>query len=210
MTHTQYYDSPLGRMLMAADGAALTGLWFEGQKHFARTLTEQHAEGDLPVFAETAAWLDMYFAGRNPGPVPTLALHGSDFRLAVWDTLLAIPRGSVTTYGDITRQIAAERGLSRMSAQAVGGAVAHNPISIIVPCHRVVGTGGSLTGYAGGIARKQALLRPEPLLRPQNGNGAVKSGPSKFEKRRQRLILPQVVPRGTAKITKTKRAELPF
>ncbi|WP_288297266.1 methylated-DNA--[protein]-cysteine S-methyltransferase [uncultured Pyramidobacter sp.] len=161
MTHTQYYDSPLGRMLMAADGAALTGLWFEGQKHFARTLTEQHAEGDLPVFAETAAWLDMYFAGRNPGPVPTLALHGSDFRLAVWDTLLAIPRGSVTTYGDITRQIAAERGLSRMSAQAVGGAVAHNPISIIVPCHRVVGTGGSLTGYAGGIARKQALLRLE-------------------------------------------------
>lgn len=161
MTYTKYYDSPLGRMLMAADGAALTGLWFEGQKHFARTLTERRAEGNLPVFAETAAWLDTYFAGQNPGPVPPLALHGSDFRLAVWDALLAIPRGSVTTYGDITRQIAAERGLSRMSAQAVGGAVAHNPISVIVPCHRVVGTGGSLTGYAGGIARKQALLRLE-------------------------------------------------
>lgn len=161
MTYTKYYDSPLGRMLMAADGAALTGLWFEGQKHFARTLAEQRAEGDLPVFAETAAWLDRYFAGRNPGPVPPLSLHGSEFRLAVWDALVAIPYGTVRTYGDITRRIASERGLSRMSARAVGGAVAHNPISVIVPCHRVVGAGGSLTGYAGGIARKQALLRLE-------------------------------------------------
>jgi len=163
MTYTKYYDSPLGRMLMAADGTALTGLWFEGQKHFARTLTEQRAERDLPVFAETAAWLDAYFAGQNPGPVPPLSLHGSDFRLAVWDELAAIPYGSVKTYGDISRRIASDRGLSRMSAQAVGGAVGHNPISIIVPCHRVVGAGGSLTGYAGGISRKQALLRLEGL-----------------------------------------------
>lgn len=161
MTYTKYYDSPLGRMLMAADGAALMGLWFEGQKHFARTLAGQHAEGDLPVFAETAAWLDTYFAGQNPGPVPPLSLHGSEFQLAVWDALVAIPYGTVRTYGDITRRIASERGLSHMSARAVGGAVAHNPISVIVPCHRVVGAGGSLTGYAGGLARKQTLLRLE-------------------------------------------------
>lgn len=163
MLYIKYYNSPLGRMLMAANSVTLIGLWFERQKYFARTLMGQHAKGNLPVFSQTRTWLDKYFAGQNPGPVPPLSLHDNAFRLAVWNTLATIPYGTVRTYGDIARQIASERGFNRMSAQAVGGAVAHNPISIIVPCHRVVGTNGSLTGYAGGIAKKQALLRLEGI-----------------------------------------------
>ena len=149
---------------MAGDGEALTGLWFDGQEHEAETLCADHAEGDLPVFEETKRWLDLYFSGRIPDFTPALHLRGTAFRRDVWEILLTIPRGSVTTYGEIASHIAAQRGLEHMSAQAVGGAVGHNPVSIIVPCHRVVGADGSLTGYAGGIERKAWLLALEGWL----------------------------------------------
>ena len=117
-------------------------------------------EKNLAVFDQTRRWLDLYFSGREPGFTPALNPAGSAFRRAVWEILLKIPYGKTTTYGQIAREIAAARGLAKMSAQAVGGAVGHNEISIIIPCHRVVGTHGSLTGYAGGIDRKIKLLQP--------------------------------------------------
>ncbi len=148
---------------MASDGTALTGLWFDGQKYFAEGLTETAAAKTLPVFDETVRWLDIYFAGRRPDFTPPLNLEGTSFRKEVWQQLLQIPYGETTTYGELAAQLAAHRGLKQMPAQTVGGAVGHNPISIIVPCHRVVGTGGSLTGYAGGLAKKLALLKLEGI-----------------------------------------------
>lgn len=164
MDYTQEYGSPLGPVTLASDGEALTGLWFAGQKYDRSTLSDENEQRDLPVFRETARWLDRYFAGDAPDSTPPLKLRGSPFRQAVWEILLTIPRGSVTTYGEIAAHIAAQRGLEHMSAQAVGGAVGHNPVSIIVPCHRVVGADGSLTGYAGGIERKAWLLALEGWL----------------------------------------------
>ncbi|MBR2779680.1 MAG: methylated-DNA--[Firmicutes bacterium] len=158
MNSIQYYDSPLGRILIASDGTAVTGLWFEGQKYYAEGLAPDCTEQDVPVFREVRRWLDLYFSGRDPGFTPPLSLDATPFRKEVWDILLMIPYGETKTYGEIASQIAARKGLSGMSAQAVGGAVGHNPVSLIVPCHRVVGAGGSLTGYAGGLERKQALL----------------------------------------------------
>ena len=148
---------------MASDGTALTGLWFDGQKYFAEGLAETAAAKKLPVFNEAVRWLDIYFGGRRPDFTPLLNLEGTAFRKEVWQLLLQIPYGQTTTYGKLAAQLAAHNGLKRMSAQAVGGAVGHNPISIIVPCHRVVGTGGSLTGYAGGLAKKLALLKLEGI-----------------------------------------------
>lgn len=149
---------------MASDGTALTGLWFNGQKYFAEGLTETAAAKTLPVFDEAVRWLDIYFGGRRPDFTPPLNLEkGTAFRKEVWQLLLQIPYGENTTYGELAAQLAAKHGQKRMSAQAVGGAVGHNPISIIVPCHRVVGTGGSLTGYAGGLAKKLALLKLEGI-----------------------------------------------
>ena len=161
MYFTSHYTSPLGGITLASDGQALTGLWFDGQKYFADTLPSEHTEAELPVFEQTGRWLDRYFAGQMPDFTPTLRLLGSPFRLAVWEILCQIPYGSVTTYGEIAARLAKQRGVPRMSAQAVGGAVGHNPVSLIVPCHRVVGSGGSLTGYAGGVEKKAALLRLE-------------------------------------------------
>ena len=161
MTYTQHYDSPLGGILLAADEAGLTGLWFDGEKYFADSLPAEHAEQETPVLAETRRWLDIYFTGKEPDFLPPLHPIGSAFRQAVWDILLQIPYGNTTTYGEIARQLAEKQGLGRMSAQAVGGAVGHNEISIIIPCHRVVGTNGSLTGYAGGIDKKMKLLELE-------------------------------------------------
>ena len=161
MYFTSHYTSPLGGITLASDGQALTGLWFDGQKYFADTQPLEHTEADLPVFEQTGRWLDRYFAGKIPDFTPTLRLLGSPFRLAVWEILCQLPYGSVTTYGEIAARLAKQRGVPRMSAQAVGGAVGHNPVSLIVPCHRVVGSGGSLTGYAGGVERKAALLRLE-------------------------------------------------
>lgn len=163
MLYTCFYKSPLGGITMASDGTALTGLWFDGQKYFAEGLAETAAAKTLPVFDETVRWLDIYFSGRRPDFTPPLNLKGTAFRKEVWQLLLQIPYGQTTTYGELAAQLAAHNGLKQMSAQAVGGAVGHNPISIIVPCHRVVGTGGSLTGYAGGLAKKLALLKLEGI-----------------------------------------------
>ena len=161
MAYTQHYDSPLGGILLAADEIGLTGLWFDGQKHFADNLPAEHTEQETPVLAEVRRWLDVYFTGKAPEFLPPLHPIGSAFRRSVWEILLQIPYGQTTTYSEIARQLAERQGLSRMSAQAVGGAVGHNEISIIIPCHRVVGTNGSLTGYAGGIDKKQRLLELE-------------------------------------------------
>lgn len=161
MTFIQYYDSPLGRILLAADEIGLTGLWFEGQKYYAAQLPEAHTEQETPILAEAKRWLDIYFTGKEPDFLPPLHPIGSAFRQAVWEILLQIPYGQTMTYGEIARQMAAQKGLARMSAQAVGGAVGHNEISVIIPCHRVVGTNGSLTGYAGGIDKKMRLLELE-------------------------------------------------
>ena len=173
MHYTSHYDSPIGGITLGSDGKALTGLWFDGQKYFADTLTKDHEEKDLPVFADTRRWLDIYFSGKAPDFTPELAMLCSDFRKAVWDVLLSIPFGHTMTYGEIAARIAKERVLERMSAQAVGGAVGHNSISLIIPCHRVVGTSGSLTGYAGGIDKKIWLLQHEGvnmdgLFRPKH------------------------------------------
>ena len=161
MTYTKRYMSPVGVILLAADDAGLTGLWFEGSKYFAAELPKAHIEQDTPVLLETIQWLDVYFAGKEPDFTPPLHLIGSDFRQAVWNILLSIPYGQTMTYGQIAKQLAKSMQFAKMSAQAVGGAVGHNEISIIIPCHRVVGTNGSLTGYAGGIEKKGKLLELE-------------------------------------------------
>ena len=161
MQYTSRYASPLGSILLAADDIGLVGLWFEGQKYFANGLEKTHEEKELPLFAKVKRWLDIYFSGQQPQFTVPLHFIGTAFQKEVWALLCAIPYGQTTTYGAIAKQLAAKRGLPQMSAQAVGGAVGHNKISIIVPCHRVVGKNGSLTGYAGGIDKKTALLRLE-------------------------------------------------
>ena len=160
MTYVTSYLSPLGAITLASDGEALTGLWFDGQKYFGSTLPQQVEMGDCPVFAQTRRWLDSYFTGEKPDFTPPLRWDATPFRRTVWDILLAIPYGRTMTYGQIAAQLADRMGKPQ-SAQAVGGAVGHNPISLIVPCHRVVGADGSLTGYAGGIDRKVKLLALE-------------------------------------------------
>ena len=157
MDYTHHYDSPLGGITLAGDGEALTGLWFDGQKHIAETLDPEHREKNLPVFAEADRWLDLYFSGKDPGFLPKLALRGTPFRKAVWEILLTIPYGKTMTYGEIAEKM----HLSRMSARAIGGAVGHNAVSLMIPCHRAVGADGSLTGYAGGVDRKARLLEME-------------------------------------------------
>ena len=151
--------SPVGMLTLSSDGTALTGLWLEGQKYFGAGLPDAVKETDLPVFEQASAWLDAYFAKAPLPALPPLAPQGSPFRQAVWRLLLEIPYGTVTTYGALARTLR-DRGISA-AAQAVGGAVGHNPISILIPCHRVVGSDGSLTGYAGGVANKQFLLELE-------------------------------------------------
>ena len=161
MQYISHYSSPLGTILLAADEIGLTGLWFEGQKYFALYLDKEHEEKELPVLKQAKTWLDIYFSGREPDFKVPLHFTGTDFQNEVWAILYSIPYGQTTTYGEIAKQLAASRGLKRMSAQAVGGAVGRNEISIIVPCHRVVGSSGSLTGYAGGIDKKIELLKLE-------------------------------------------------
>ncbi len=165
MQYTSTYQSPLGRILLAVDDIGLTGLWFEAEKYYALHLDPEHEERELPIFTEIKHWLDIYFSGHKPEFMPPLHLVGSAFQIEVWEILQQIPYGETITYGEIAKKIAAKRGLPRMSAQAVGGAVGHNEISIIVPCHRVVGTNNSLTGYAGGIDKKAALLKLEGAYR---------------------------------------------
>lgn len=161
MQYINHYESPIGGILLAADEIGLTGLWFDGEKYFADGLSPEHEERNLPIFEDVKRWLTIYFSGQEPDFIPPLHVTGSSFQLAVWEILQTIPYGTTMTYGEIANIIAKQRGLSQMSAQAVGGAVGHNEISIIIPCHRVVGTNGSLTGYAGGIDKKVKLLNLE-------------------------------------------------
>ena len=155
--------SPLGMLTIACDGENITGLWIEGQKYYLGSVSkEMIKKDDLPVFQNVRNWLDAYFAGERP-EISKLPLRpsGGQFRQDVWEILCEIPYGEVVTYGSIAGKVAEKMGRDRMSSQAVGGAVGHNPISIIIPCHRVVGTKGSLTGYAGGIPLKIKLLEHE-------------------------------------------------
>ena len=163
MFYSTHYVSPIGVIMLASDGERLVGLWMEGQKYFGGTVTEPLTEKtDLAIFTAARNWLDRYFAGKTPAisELP-LAPIGGEFRKAVWNILCEIPYGKLTTYGDIAKKVAKRMGKASMSSQAVGGAVGHNPISIIIPCHRVIGTNGSLTGYAGGISKKIKLLELE-------------------------------------------------
>ena len=163
MLYRTDYESPLGRVTLASDGESIVGLWLEGQKYFGDTVNgEMHREDRLAIFAKTRDWLDRYFRGEKPAIAEILlAPAGNRFRQEVWKILCDIPYGEVMTYGAIARMIAERLGREKMSAQAVGGAVGHNPVSIIIPCHRVVGANGSLTGYAGGIRTKIRLLEHE-------------------------------------------------
>ena len=161
MDFIHHYHSPLGGITAASDGRALTGLWFDGQKYFPEFPESVQKKSLLPVFEDTRRWLHLYFSGTAPAFLPDLLPKGTPFQRDIWDILRAIPYGETRTYGQIARLYAQKHGLLRMSAQAVGNAVGHNPISILIPCHRVVGADGSLTGYAGGLARKAFLLHLE-------------------------------------------------
>lgn len=163
MRYINYYASPLGRLLLASEsGTSLSGLWFEGGRFTGDILAVPFEERDLLVFEETAKWLDIYFSGHEPEFMPAISFpDATDFRVEVWHRLLEIPYGATVSYNDIALSIASRKGAGKVSARAVGGAVGHNPISIIVPCHRVIGADGSLTGYAGGLGRKVALLELE-------------------------------------------------
>lgn len=157
------YSSPMGGILLAADEIGLTGLWFEGEKYLSAQLSPNHVQQETPILKKAKRWLDLYFSGSKPDFMPPLHPIGSPFQQSVWELLLRIPYGKTTTYGSLARQLAQQRGLACMSAQAVGGAVGHNRISIIIPCHRVIGTNGSLTGYAGGLDKKRKLLELEQV-----------------------------------------------
>ena len=162
MHYLSHYESPLGTMTMAGDGDHLTGLLFDGQKYDRSTITDDAVvQPDLPVFTQTVQWLDAYFEGADPGFTPPIRIEGSDFRKMVTSIMLSIPFGTTSTYARIAAEVARRTGRKQMSAQAVGGAVGRNPITLIVPCHRVVASNGSLRGYAGGVDRKERLLKME-------------------------------------------------
>ena len=163
MQHVFSYDSPLGRVTIASEGGAIVGLWFEGQLRYGSTLKDDVRVGCDVAIEMAAEWLDCYFGGGRPGFVPPLRLDGSEFGKAVWEILLGIPYGETMCYGEIGKVVARMLGRERMSAQAVGGAVGRNPVSLIVPCHRVVGSDGKMTGYVGGLDRKRALLTLEGI-----------------------------------------------
>jgi methylated-DNA-[protein]-cysteine S-methyltransferase len=176
MYYSTTYTSPIGELTLACDGVNLVGLWIKGQKYYGGTLPEETTERDnCPVFHEAKNWLGSYFAGKRPSASELpLAPIGGVFRQGVWGILRTIPYGEVVTYGHIAGMMAEKTGKAKMSAQAIGGAVGHNPISVVIPCHRVVGANGSLTGYAGGIRAKVRLLELEGvdvsrLFIPQRG-----------------------------------------
>lgn len=167
MIYTHHYSSPLGGITLSCNGTELTGLWFDGQKYFGDTLGNEYEEKSLPIFEETARWLDIYFSGKSPDFTPPLSIETTTFRKAVWEIMLTIPCGKTMAYGEIVNRFAKQAGLPKMSARAVGGAVGHNSISLIIPCHRDVGTHGSLTGYSGGIDKKVKLLALEKVNTPE-------------------------------------------
>lgn len=161
MVYTCEYESPLGRITIACDEEAITGLWFIGQKYYAQGLPKKRIEKTTPLLEETKRWLELYFSGREPDFLPPLKYGSTPFRKLVCQIMLTIPYGHTMTYKAIAKEAAKRLHKERMSPQAIGGAVGHNPITLMIPCHRVVGTSGSLTGYAGGIERKVALLKLE-------------------------------------------------
>lgn len=161
MIYTCTIDTPLGPMTAAASKGKLIGLWFLGQKHYPAAAQSWVPQPEYPVLADLRAWIEGYFAGKGGRFDLPLEPQGTPFQKAVWKILLCVPPGKTITYGDIAKQLVAELGVTAMSAQAVGGAIGRNPISILIPCHRVVGADGSLTGYAGGIDKKRALLQLE-------------------------------------------------
>ena len=161
MEYTQIIKSPVGTLTVSSDGGSITGLWLEGQKYFARTLGRGAVVQNIPMFDDVRKWLDVYFSGREPDFTLPLMPSGTPFQRAVWDILGEIPYGQTVTYGDIAKQFEVVRKGVRTSARAVGSAVGRNPVSILIPCHRVVGKDGSLTGYAGGISKKLRLLQLE-------------------------------------------------
>lgn len=157
------YDSPLGPMILACTDQALTGVWFSGARHI-QVPANAERKPDHPILVETANWLERYFQGDPPAKMPPLAFSSTPFREAVWNILQTIPYGKTRTYGEIAQQLARQRGIPRMSAQAVGGAVGHNPICILIPCHRVIGSDHRLVGYDGGLDKKEELLKLEGVL----------------------------------------------
>ncbi|WP_314923991.1 methylated-DNA--[protein]-cysteine S-methyltransferase [Prevotella pallens] len=161
MQKIQTYNSPLGNLTLVSNGIALTGIWFEKQKPLQHILNLPHEVCNLPIFDDTKRWLDIYFEGDVPNFTPLLCPEGTHFRQQVWNYLLQIPYSETTTYGALAKKMAEHLQKQKMSAQAIGGAVGHNPIPIIIPCHRVIGTNGTMTGYASGIWRKEFLLELE-------------------------------------------------
>ncbi len=155
------YTSPLGQITLGSSGNELMGLWFDDSEYFGNTLANLYQKKSLPIFDQTKQWLDCYFSGKEPDFTPALKLIGSPFQISVWQILLQIPYGQMMTYGEIAKILAHERGIKSLSAQAVGGAVGRNPISLIIPCHRVIGSNGNLTGYAAGLDKKAYLLNLE-------------------------------------------------
>lgn len=160
MQYTTHYQSPLGDLLLAADDEGLTGIWFEGSANYADGLELQYEENETPILKKAREWLDVYFSGREPDFLPPIHMTGTPFQLSVWEILQKIPYGKTMTYKEIAEKIAQKEG-HPSSAQAVGGALARNRWLVLIPCHRVVGTDGSLTGYAGGMDRKVELLKLE-------------------------------------------------
>ena len=152
------YDSPLGEMRLYCDEEGLLAVIFDGQKYADRHIPKDAVQGTHPILEETKLWLSQYFEGKIPDFLPPFSLNGSAFQFRVWEALLKIPYGETVTYGELAKQLGCK------SAQAVGGAVGRNPISILIPCHRVMGADGKLTGYAGGVERKEALLRIEQTM----------------------------------------------
>ena len=165
MTYTQKYTSPIGDILLAADEIGLSGLWFWDEKSSAETILGAYREKETAFLVQAKRWLDAYFGGKKPDFTPLLHLVGTDFRIKVWKHLLKIPYGKTVTYGNLAREMPRKEDCGQMSAQAIGGAVGHNKIAIIIPCHRVIGANGALTGYAGGLEKKIHLLRIEKILK---------------------------------------------
>ncbi|MDR1428721.1 MAG: methylated-DNA--[protein]-cysteine S-methyltransferase [Spirochaetaceae bacterium] len=161
MEYIYKIKSPVGMLTVSSDGKNISGLWIEGQKYFEKTLGKDVLEENLPVFERAREWLDVYFSGREPDFIPPLMPKGSPFQQSVWGILRKIPYGQTTSYGELAKQFELENKGRHTSARAIGGAVGHNPVSILIPCHRVIGKNGSLTGYAGGIDKKIKLLELE-------------------------------------------------
>jgi methylated-DNA-[protein]-cysteine S-methyltransferase len=163
MEYIHKIKSPVGILTVSSDGQNISGLWIEGQKYFAKTLGKDVLERNLSVFENVQEWIDIYFSGKEPDFMPPLLPNGSPFQKSIWNNLCKIPYGQTTTYGELAKQFELENKGKHTSARAIGSAVGHNPISILIPCHRVIGKNRNLTGYAGGIVKKEMLLKLEGI-----------------------------------------------